>query len=62
MIPEELRARDASLLGCPLSASYMKQVYEVREGGQRRVRNMRPCFLPLHPKTMCMSRRLGCGP
>ena len=55
VILEELRARDASLHGCPMSASYLKQLFEVREGGQCRVRNTCVCFHPLQPKILCIN-------
>ena len=55
VILEELRARDASLHGCSMSASYLKQLFEVREGGQCRVRNTCVCFHPLQPKILCIN-------
>ena len=51
VILEELRADDVSQHGRKMSSNYLKQLFEIRDGGQCRVRNTFVCFHPLQPKT-----------
>ena len=38
-----------------MSANYLKQLFEIRDGGQCRVRNTCVCFHPLQPKIICIN-------
>ena len=38
-----------------MSANYLKQLFELRDGGQCRVRNTCVCFHPLQPKILCIN-------
>ena len=55
VILEELSAADASQQGRNMSANYLKQLFEIRAGGQCRVRNTCVCFHPLQPKILCIN-------
>ena len=48
VILEELSAADVSQQGRKMSANYLKQLLEIRDGGQCRVRDTCVCFHPLH--------------
>jgi len=55
VILEELSAKDVSQHGRKMSANYLKQLFEIRDGGQCRVRNTCACFHPLQPKILCIN-------
>ena len=55
VILEELSAADVSQHGRKMSANYLKQLFEIRDGGQCRVRNTCVCFHPLQPKIVCIN-------
>ena len=55
VILEELCASDVSQNGRKMNASYLKQLFEIRDGGQCRVRNTCVCFHPLQPKILCIN-------
>jgi len=50
-----LSAKDVSQQGRKMSANYLKQLFEIRDGGQCRVRNTFVCFHPLQPKIICIN-------
>ena len=55
VIFEDLSAADVSQQGRKMSPNYLKQLFEIRDGGQCRVRNSCVCFHPLQPKIMCIN-------
>ena len=55
VILEELSAKDVSQQGRNMSGNYLKQLFEIRDGGQCRVRNTLVCFHPLQPKIFCIN-------
>ena len=55
VILEELSAADVSQHGRKMSPNYLKQLFEIRDGGQCRVRNTNACFHPLQPKIVCIN-------
>ena len=58
VILEELSAADVSQQGRKMSANYLKQLFEIRDGGQCRVRNTCVCF---HSASM-IRQKLGSVP
>ena len=55
MILEELRADDTSQHWRKLSANYLKELLNVPDGGQCRIRNTNVIFFPRQPKILCVN-------
>ena len=55
VIFEELSAVDGTQQIRKMSPNYLKQLCDIRYGGQCRVRNTCVCFHPLQPKIMCIN-------
>ena len=55
IVLEELRADDISQHGRRLSANYLKDLFNVLDGGQCRVRNTNIFFHPRQPRIICIN-------
>ena len=55
VILEELSADDTSQHGRKLSANYLKELLNVPDGGQCRIRNTNVIFFPRQPKILCVN-------
>ncbi len=55
VILEDMSASDGSQHGKKLSANYLKSLFNVRDGGQCRVRHVNVNFHPLMPRILCIN-------